>query len=113
MRSGYQRILCRMNNKNTLSEEAQKRIEELIELYDPINNKIFRPQTPAASLINKRDRRLPVVGSMLKRKYKGDTVVVKVVENGFEYNGKIYRKLTTISQEITGAHWSGYDFFGL
>jgi hypothetical protein len=98
---------------NTLTAEAQKRINELIELYDPINNKTFRPIKSAISLIRKRNRKLPVTGSILRRPYKGNTIVVKILEGGFEYNGKIYKKLTTISTEITGAHWSGYDFFGL
>lgn len=102
-----------MNNKNTLSEEAQKRITELIELYDPINNKVFRPQMPAPSLTSRRDRRLPVTGSILRRKYKDGVIVVKVLEKGFEYNGKFYKSLTTISEEVTKSHWSGYEFFGL
>jgi hypothetical protein len=100
-------------NKNTLSIEAQERIAELIGLYDPINNKIFRLQIPAPSLISRRDRRLPVTGSILRRKYKGGVIVVKVLEKGFEYNGKIYKSLTTISEEVTKSHWSGYEFFGL
>lgn len=102
-----------MNKKILLSKEAQERIDELIKLYDPINNKVFRPETPAASLISKRDRRLPVTGSMLKRKYKDQTIVVKVLEKGFEYNGQIYKNLTSIAETVTGKHWSGYDFFGL
>ena len=102
-----------MSNKNMLSKEVQKRITDLIELYDPINNKVFRPQASAASSTTRRDRRLPITGSILRRKYKGTVVVVKVLEKGFEYNSKIYKNLTQISEEVTKSHWSGYDFFGL
>ena len=102
-----------MHKKNQLSKEAQARIDELIKLYDPINNKVFRPKTPAPSLTYRRDRRLPVTGSILRRKYKGGVIVVKVLEKGFEYNGKIYKSLTQISEEVTKSHWSGYEFFGL
>lgn len=102
-----------MYTKSQLSPEAQERIDQLIKLYDPINNKVFRPQIAAPSLITKRDRRLPVTGSLLKRKYKGRVIMVKVLEKGFEYEGKIFKNLTSIAEKITGKHWSGYEFFGL
>ena len=31
----------------------------------------------------------------------------------FEFEGKLYRSLTSIAREITGAGWSGPRFFGL
>jgi hypothetical protein len=99
--------------KTSLSKETQERIAELIKLYDPINNKVFRPQKPAPTLTTRRDRRLPVTGSILRRKYKDGVIVVKVLDKGFEYNGRIYKNLTNISEEVTKSHWSGYDFFGL
>ena len=36
-----------------------------------------------------------------------------VTEEGFEFEGKLYRSLTSIAREITGAAWSGPRFFGL
>ena len=36
-----------------------------------------------------------------------------VRDDGFEYNGGSYRSLSAIARAITGAHWNGYDFFGL
>ena len=30
-----------------------------------------------------------------------------------EYNGKIYKTLSAIAKEITGAHWNGFAFFNL
>ena len=47
------------------------------------------------------------------KKYKGRDIYVKVLEKGFEYNDKYYRTLTAIAEEISGAHWSGYEFFKL
>jgi hypothetical protein len=38
---------------------------------------------------------------------------VVVTEEGFEFEGKLYRSLTGIAREITGAAWSGPRFFGL
>jgi Protein of unknown function (DUF2924) len=38
---------------------------------------------------------------------------VVVTEEGFEFEGKLHRSLTSIAREITGAAWSGPRFFGL
>jgi len=35
------------------------------------------------------------------------------LDDGFEFEGRLYRSLTQIAREITGAHWSGPRFFGL
>ncbi len=100
-----------------LSQKAQKRLKELIALYDPVNNKAIRPkvsvETQARIKTRGRDRRLPIPGTMITKEYRGKNIQVKVLENGFEYNGKIYNHLTAIAQEITGAHWNGYLFFNL
>jgi hypothetical protein len=36
-----------------------------------------------------------------------------VQADGFEYDGRRYRSLTVIAEQITGAHWSGPRFFGV
>jgi Protein of unknown function (DUF2924) len=41
------------------------------------------------------------------------THTVLVREDGFEYEGRRYRSLTVIAEQITGAHWSGPRFFGV
>jgi hypothetical protein len=60
-----------------------------------------------------RDRRLPMAGTLLVRQYHGQTLEVKVLEEGFEYDGQTYRSLTAVAKRITGRHWNGYHFFGL
>ena len=52
-------------------------------------------------------------GARLVREWHGRTHAVVVTENGFEFEGKLYRSLTSIAREITGAGWSGPRFFGL
>ncbi len=100
-----------------LSEKAQNRLKDFIKLYDPINNKAIRPkisiETQAMKKNHIRDRRLPIPGSVIIKEYKGKDIQVKVLEIGFEYNGKIYKNLTAIAKEITGSHWNGYLFFNL
>lgn len=94
-------------------ESAQARINELIQRYDPINNKVFRPDTPSRKGKSSRDRRLPIAGTEILKKYKGKIYVIKIIENGFEYNGQDYRSLSKIAEEITGVHWRGYAFFNI
>lgn len=101
-----------------LSKKAKAKLDELILRYDPVNNKALRPQVISAgqvvnSLPFMRDKRLPIPGTLIRRKYRGKELIVKVLEKGFEYNGKKYRSLTGIAQEVTGAHWSGFTFFNL
>ncbi len=59
------------------------------------------------------DERLPIPGSVLTRTFKGSEYRVTVVQDGFEYDGTIYRSLSAVAAAITGSHWNGYHFFGL
>ena len=52
-------------------------------------------------------------GTRLVRHWRGHTHTVLVREDGFEYEGQHFRSLTVITEQITGAHWSGPRFFGL
>jgi hypothetical protein len=38
---------------------------------------------------------------------------VKVLVDGFEFNGQIYRSLSAIAREVTGTKWNGFLFFNL
>ena len=97
-----------------LSIAAKHQLKELIGKYDPVNNKSLRPNRPVVSLIaTAKDKRLPIPGTVITKTYKGTNYQVKVLEKGFEYNSKIYKSLTAIAKEITGAHWNGYLFFNL
>ncbi|MFA5146793.1 MAG: DUF2924 domain-containing protein [Candidatus Omnitrophota bacterium] len=101
----------------SISEKAQKRIKELIAKYDPINNKVLRPDPEAAnqnySYRPFRDKRLPIPGSKIIRMYKGKKLEVKVLERGFEYEGKIYKSISAVTLVITGTNWNAFDFFKL
>ena len=56
---------------------------------------------------------VPKIGTTLAREWRGRTHLVLVRGDGFEYEGRRYRSLTVIAEQITGAHWSGPRFFGL
>lgn len=97
-----------------LSEKAQSKLEQFIKVYDPINNRALRQNGGSqASKAKTRDKRLPVPGSVISKVYKGNIINVNVLDKGFEYNGKVYRTLSSVAGAITGQHWNGYLFFGL
>lgn len=52
-------------------------------------------------------------GTRLIREWNGQTIAVEVVDGGFSRDGRMYRSLSEIAREVTGAHWSGPRFFGL
>ena len=52
-------------------------------------------------------------GTRLIREWQGTTYEVTVLEDGFEWNQKIYRSLSAIARAITGTRWNGHLFFGL
>ena len=99
-----------------ISTESQSKIEQLIQQFDPINNKTLRPDAATENRPKKnrsRDKRLPIPGTVIIKEYKDIKLEVKVLESGFEYHNKVYKSLTSIAKEITGAHWNGYLFFNL
>jgi len=52
-------------------------------------------------------------GSELVRTWRGTTYRVKVVLEGFAFEGKTYASLSEIACKITGTRWNGPRFFGL
>ena len=52
-------------------------------------------------------------GTLLVREWQGVSHTVTILDKGVSYDGKLYRSLTAVADAITGAHWSGPEFFGL
>lgn len=52
-------------------------------------------------------------GARLVREWNGQTINVEVRSDGFWWRDQLWRSLTEIAGEVTGAHWSGPRFFGL
>jgi len=59
------------------------------------------------------DARLPLPGSWLTKQYRGRTIRVRVLRQGFEYAGERFKSLTAVAKAVTGSHWNGRLFFGL
>lgn len=66
----------------------------------------------ATAALKERDSRLPAAGTVITKTYHGQTIEIKVLENGFEYQGKIYKSISRVAMEIVKRPISGYVFFG-
>ena len=116
------RIAWRMqaNEEGDLSERARKRAAELANDADlrmmpprePRTTKGAEQRTKTvATKVRHATTLLP--GTVLTREYKGQTVRVTVLADGFECHGQRYRSLTAVAKAVTGKHWNGHHFFGL
>ena len=75
---------------------------------------ITAEEVPLENLpIRPRDNRLPAPGSIITKTYRGKTIEVKVLENGFEYEGKVFKSISRVAMTIVKRPISGYVFFGL
>ena len=64
-------------------------------------------------IVSDHDSRLPMPGSVIVKEHRGKTIVVRVLDDGFEYDGHRFASLSAIAKEITGTKWNGFLFFGL
>jgi hypothetical protein len=67
---------------------------------------------PLTDAFNQRRRSL-LQGTVLTREWNGQTHRVMVVSDGFAWNGRTYKSLSTIAYAITGTKWNGPRFFAL
>ena len=54
-----------------------------------------------------------LVGTRLLREWQGTEHTVTVLDNGFEWEGRLYASLSSVARAITGTRWNGPLFFGL
>jgi len=118
----YRRIAWRLqaNAEGDLSERARRRA---LEIADDTDLRVRAPKsvigpdaqkrTAVTAINGARDSRLPKAGTLLTREFKGKVYVVKVLDDGFEYDGRQYKALSKIATEIAGTRWNGFTFFGL
>jgi hypothetical protein len=59
------------------------------------------------------DSRLPLPGTLLSRAWKGRTILVEVLPEGFQFENRHYSSLSAIAVAVTGTRWNGLAFFGL
>jgi hypothetical protein len=103
-----------------LTERARRRAAELaddadLRLSPPRPKEIPPPEqrTRIMSLPVGPEDRLPPPGTIITRNYKGELLEVRVLADGFEFEGERYRSLTAVAKAVTGQHLNGYAFFKL
>jgi Protein of unknown function (DUF2924) len=52
-------------------------------------------------------------GALLVREWNGRIERVMVLDEGYAWNGGVYRSLSQAVKAITGTNWNGHRFFGL
>ena len=52
-------------------------------------------------------------GTRLLRNWNGRMVEVTILEDGYQFEDRLYTSLSQIAEHVTGTHWSGPRFFGL
>ncbi len=100
-----------------LDERARRRAAELSRDAG-LRHVPPRPRARATAIIETEpvavnDPRLPAPGTILTRPYKGETLEVKVLADGFEFRGERFASLSAVAKSATGSHCNGFAFFGL
>jgi hypothetical protein len=103
-----------------LSERARHRAAELANDADL---RLSPPKVPNAAspsdgkktvaIQSDVNGRLPIPGTIISRLYKGRTLLVRTLGQGFEFEGEVYTSLSAVAKAITGQHCSGHYFFRL
>ena len=106
------------NSEGDLSERAKARAAELAldsEVRVTPPRETIQPRLVTSDVQSRPalDQRLPPPGSMLHRDYKGRQIRVLIVNNGFEYEGQLFKSLRAVANAITGSHVNGFQCFGL
>lgn len=102
-------------SRNYLIRRLAYRIQELA--YGPVSQQTRKQVTSAldrsATRKVRKERTNLAVGTRLVREWHGRRYEVIVKEDGFLYEGKMYRSLSAAARAITGRHCGGRRFFGL
>ena len=96
-----------------LADDSELRRRAPGEFWRTLSEPVATAVEIAAERAGYRDPRLPPVGTVLKRSYRGREVEVRVLAQGFEYEGRHYESLSRIVLDATGTRWNGYAFFRL
>ena len=108
----FRRVAWRLQvlAEGDLSERARVRARELAndaDLRVQASASFFKAAAAAVG----RDPRIPPPGTLLRRKFQGRNIEVKVLDDGFEFEGGRYQSLSAIASKVAGTRWNGFTFF--
>jgi hypothetical protein len=101
-----------------LSERARQYAREIVSDADlrlcaPPQLPNTQPAARFARASRPLDSRMPATGTQLIKQYKDQTLTVTVLEDGYQFEERLYKSLSAIARQVTGTQWNGYLFFGL
>lgn len=104
-----------------ISPEARQRAHDLADLRflrTRLPKDIKVPVAEGSPLKTKkvnlsRDPRIPMPGCILTKDWGDRRIEVRVLDDGFEFEGRAYKSLSAIAKEVTQTNWNGFTFFGL
>lgn len=112
-----------VGSKNRLLKEIsyEKNTKKSAPKIKPAQTAVLRVESPIVPEetavenlpVRPRDNRLPAPGSIITKTYRGNPIEVKVLENAFEYEGKVFKSISRVAMTIVKRQISGYVFFGL
>jgi hypothetical protein len=83
-----------------------------VKMLDRVAHQKKREAEGRSAGVRRRPRTLKP-GTILVWEWQGALQRVTVLADGYAWNGKIFRSLSTAAKAITGTQWSGPRFFGL
>lgn len=103
-----------MSRKYMIGKLAYK-IQELAYggLDAETENKIKNCAKEKTVTAKKSQKFSPMVGTKITKKYNDQMLEVMVVNDGFSFEGTVYKSLSAIATQITGTKWNGLKFFGV
>jgi len=86
-----------------LKPETIARLEALGEQFD------------GGNIVTRRTRvdQRPIAGTQLIREWQGVEHCVTVLDDGYEWQGRPFKSISSVARAITGTRWNGWVFFGL
>ena len=97
--------------KNYMIPKLAYKIQELA--YGGIDAETEKKLKYEANHLEKGKKYSPMVGTKIVKEYKGKMLEVTVVEEGFSFEGNIFKSLSAVAQKITGTKWNGPRFFNV
>jgi hypothetical protein len=82
---------------NEIAQDSDLRINAPRDFFTVGGDQV---QTTGDQNRRQQDRRLPLPGALLNRKWKGRTVLVEVLTNGFRYENQHYSSLSAIATTL-------------
>ena len=103
-----------------LSERARRRAAELANDADlrtmppkAPRHTAVAPERTKSGTLKRSGKGLPPPGSVITRDYKSRKLRVTVLQDGFEFEGEVYKSLSAVAKAVTRSHTSGNLFFRL